>query len=105
MHFEIADGITWHAGGVIGSLMVDVTVPSFSEVGSTILYFAIFMLSLTITVEISWLRVVPRIASWVINRPRSLRAGLGNWMQMRKGEQGTRQVLEIRQKALVLYVD
>src|SRR5690606_5081367 len=96
MHFEIAEGITWHAGGAIGSLMVDVTVPSFAVVGSTILYFAIFMLGLTITVEISWLRLVDRIGYWVLNGLGSLRSGLGNWMQTRKEEQGTRQILETR---------
>ena len=105
MHFEIADGITWHAGGVIGSLMVDVTVPSFAVVGSTILYFAIFMLGLTITVEISWLRLIDRIGYWVLNGLSRLREGVGKWMRTRKEEQGTRQILETRKKARDVYIE
>ena len=105
MHFEIAEGITWHAGGVIGSLMVDVTVPSFAVVGSTILYFAIFLLGLTITVEISWLRLIDRIGYWALNGLARLKTVLGSWMQTRKEEQGTRQILETRKKALDVYIE
>src|SRR5690606_7050384 len=41
MHFEIDQSLPWLAGGVIGSMMVDATVPVFAVVGSTLLYFAI----------------------------------------------------------------
>src|SRR3989338_2092287 len=40
MHFEIAEDGAQLAGGIIGAMMVEVTVPVFAVVGSTILYFA-----------------------------------------------------------------
>lgn len=105
MHFSMDEGMTWYAGGVIGSLIVDATVPSFAVVGSTILYFAIFMLGLTITVEISWLRFIDRTGYWALNALSLTGSGLRNWLQTRKEEQETRQILDTRKKALDVYIE
>lgn len=105
MHFEIDQGVSWMAGGVIGSMMVDVTVPVFAVVGSTILYFALFMLGLTITVEISWLRFVDRTGYWVIGLFTALGASWRKWLENKKEEQDTRQILETRKQALDVYIE
>ena len=105
MHFEIDQTLPWMAGGVIGSMMVEATVPVFAVVGSTLLYFAIFLLGLTICVEISWLRFVDRTGELTL----SLFAWLGqswtSWWASRKEQQDTRQILETRKKALDVYIE
>jgi S-DNA-T family DNA segregation ATPase FtsK/SpoIIIE len=105
MHFEIDQSLPWLAGGVVGSLMVDVTVPVFAVVGSTILYFAIFLLGLTISVEISWLRLIDSIGYWTLTISGNVRQGLRGWLQSRKEEQDTKQILESRKRNLDIYIE
>jgi len=105
MHFEIDQNLPWMAGGVIGSMMVDVTVPVFAVVGSTLLYFAIFLLGLTIAVEISWLRVVDQTGFVTLALFGYLRRTLSGWMARQKEEHDTRQILETRKRALDVYIE
>lgn len=105
MHFEINPAVSWMAGGIIGSLMVDATVPIFAVVGSTILYFAIFLLGLTITVEISWVRLVDSIGLFTLRSLARLGSLWGQWQAKRKEAQGTREIIETRKKALDVYIE
>jgi S-DNA-T family DNA segregation ATPase FtsK/SpoIIIE len=105
MHFEIDQDLPWMAGGVIGSMMVDVTVPVFAVVGSTLLYFAIFLLGLTIAVEISWLRVVDKTGYVTLALFGYLRRTLSGWLVRQKEEHDTRQILETRKRALDVYIE
>ena len=105
MHFEIDQNLPWMAGGVIGSMMVDVTVPVFAVVGSTLLYFAIFLLGLTIAVEISWLRVVDQTGFVTLALVGYLRRTLSGWLVRQKEEHDTRQILETRKRALDVYIE
>ncbi|MDP1930672.1 MAG: DNA translocase FtsK 4TM domain-containing protein [Gammaproteobacteria bacterium] len=105
MHFEIAEDGAQLAGGIIGASMVDVTVPVFAVVGSTILYFAIFLLGLTITVEISWLRFIDRTGYLTLHLFTRSGIGLRDWLATRKEEQDTRQIVETRKRALDVYIE
>ncbi len=105
MHFEIDQNLPWMAGGVIGSMMVDVTVPVFAVVGSTLLYFAIFLLGLTIAVEISWLRVVDQTGFVTLALLGYLRRTVSGWLVRHKEEHDTRQILETRKRALDVYIE
>ncbi len=105
MHFEIDQNLPWMAGGVIGSMMVDVTVPVFAVVGSTLLYFAIFLLGLTIAVEISWLRVVDQTGFVTLALLGYLRRTVSGWLVRQKEEHDTRQILETRKRALDVYIE
>ena len=100
MHFEIAEDGAQLAGGIIGAMMVEVTVPVFAVVGSTILYFAIFLLGLTITVEISWLRFIDRTGYWTLNLFSASGTGLRDWLAARKEQQDTRPIVGTRKSAL-----
>lgn len=105
MHFEIDQSLPWLAGGVIGSMMVDVTVPVFAVIGSTLLYFAIFLLGLTIAVEISWLRVVDQTGFLTLSLFGLVRRSLGGWLEKQKEQSDTRQILETRKRALDVYIE
>jgi len=105
MHFEIDQDLPWMAGGVIGSMMVDVTLPVFAVVGSTLLYFAVFMLGLTIAVEISWLRVVDQTGFVTLALFGYLRRTMSGWLVRHKQEHDTRQMLETRKRALDVYIE
>ncbi len=105
MHFEIDPSLPWLAGGVVGSMMVDVTVPVFAVIGSTLLYFAIFLLGLTLCVEISWLRFVDQTGAVTLGSLAWLRQTWSRWWAARKEESDTRQILETRKRALDVYIE
>ncbi|MDX1489964.1 MAG: DNA translocase FtsK 4TM domain-containing protein [Pseudohongiellaceae bacterium] len=105
IHFTIDPDVSWMAGGIIGSLMVDVTVPIFAVVGSTLLFFAIFLLGLTITVEISWVKLVDDIGFATISLFARLGSMWGQWQAKRKEAQGTREIIKHRKKALDVYIE
>ena len=105
IHFETAGDVSWMAGGVIGSLMVDITVPVFAVVGSTILYFAIFLIGLTITVEISWVQLVDRVGMLTLQSLSGFTTMWSQWRTKRKEEMGTREIIETRKKALDVYIE
>jgi S-DNA-T family DNA segregation ATPase FtsK/SpoIIIE len=52
LHFHIAEELP-SAGGVIGSLVADLSIPVLATLGSTLLLLAVFLFGLTITVTIS----------------------------------------------------
>ena len=99
MHFEIDQNVPWLAGGVIGSMMVNVTVPIFAVVGSTLLYFALFLLGLTISVEISWLRLVDRTGELTLSWAAWLMQAWSSWLSTKKEESETRQIRQTRKNA------
>lgn len=105
MHFEIDQNVPWLAGGVIGSMMVNVTVPVFAVVGSTLLYFALFLLGLTISVEISWLRLVDRTGELTLSWAAWLMQAWSSWLSTKKEESETRQIRQTRKKTLDTYIE
>lgn len=52
LHFHITEELP-SAGGVIGSLVADLSIPVLATLGSTLLLLAVFLFGLTITVTIS----------------------------------------------------
>ena len=45
IHFEVSEDVPFIAGGVLGSVVVDLSLPLFASLGSTLLLFAIFLLA------------------------------------------------------------
>ena len=105
MHFEIDQSMPWLAGGVVGSMMVNVTVPIFAVLGSTLLYFALFLLGLTISVEISWIKLVDRIGAYTLAFVAWMAQAWSHWLTNKKEESETRQIRESRKKALDTYIE
>ncbi len=105
LHFEIAEGIPYLAGGVVGSLVVDLSVPVLAALGSTLLFFAIFLFGLTITVTISWLSVIDNLGAWAIAASNWLVTKSQKWIENKKQELATKERLESRKKVLDIHIE
>tara|TARA_R100001039_G_C1854550_1_gene116697 strand:+ start:11680 stop:14007 length:2328 start_codon:yes stop_codon:yes gene_type:complete len=105
LHFAMPEGSTWPAGGLIGSAMADASVPVLALFGSTLVYLSIFLFGLTVTFEISWLKVVDRIGYWTLNGASQAADALRAWQEKREEASKVRQGVEKRKKALDVRIE
>ncbi|MDA1370696.1 MAG: DNA translocase FtsK 4TM domain-containing protein [Proteobacteria bacterium] len=105
LHFQIADGIPYMAGGVVGSLVVDLSLPVLATLGSTLVLFAIFLFGLTITVTISWLSVIDRLGALTLSSYSLMLLKLQKWIEDKKQQIATRERLQTRKKVLDIHIE
>jgi S-DNA-T family DNA segregation ATPase FtsK/SpoIIIE len=104
LHFEIPPQVTYLAGGVVGSLVVDLFVPVLAVLGSTLVLLASFLFGLTITVTISWLDVVDRLGQWTLNGSSFVAGRFNKWLEDRKQAAAAKERLESRKKVLDIHI-
>jgi len=104
LHFSIPAGSSWPAGGLIGAAMADFAVPVLAVLGSTLLFLAILLFGLTVTFEISWVRVVDSIGFWTLNGWTVAVQALRGWKDKREEVGKVRQALEKRKRALDVHI-
>ncbi len=63
LHFSSSASAT--AGGFLGQWVSEVFFSSFNLFGSTLLLFAIFMFSMTVTTNLSWLGLMDKTGNWI----------------------------------------
>lgn len=105
LHFTIPEGVTYLAGGVVGSLVVDLLLPLLAMLGSTLLLLAIFLFALTITATISWLEVVDKLGELSLSFSSNVAGKVSKWMEDRKQQVATRERLESRKKVLDIHLE
>ena len=105
LHFEIPPDVSYMAGGWVGSLAVDLSVPVLAILGSTLLFFAIFLFGLTITVAISWLTVIDKIGASSISFYSLMQIKITKWVESKKQEIATKERLESRKKVLDIHIE
>ncbi len=105
LHFTIPDEVTYLAGGVVGSLIVDLFLPLLAMLGSTLLLLAIFLFALTITATISWLDVVDTLGAFSLSLSATVAGKFSKWMEDRKQQAATRERLESRKKVLDIHLE
>ncbi len=105
LHFEVNPGTPYIAGGVLGSIVVDISVPMLATLGSTLLYLAIFLFGLTITATISWLDVIDRVGALTLTLSSTAMARTRKWLEDRKQEMATKERLESRKKVLDIHIE
>ena len=105
LHFEIAEGLPYLAGGVVGSLVIDLSTPVLAALGTTLLLFAIFLFGLTITATISWLKVIDRVGAWAISSSSWMVTKFQKWIDNKKQERATKERLETRKKVLDIHIE
>ena len=104
IHFEIAEDLTYMAGGLVGSLVVDLSLPVLATLGSTLLLLAIFLFGLTVTMKISWLGVIDRIGLWTISFCSWSASRIQKWLEVRKQNLATKARLETRKRGLDIHI-
>jgi S-DNA-T family DNA segregation ATPase FtsK/SpoIIIE len=104
IHFEIAEGLTYMAGGLVGSLVVDLSLPVLATLGSTLLLLAIFLFGLTVTMKISWLGVIDRIGLWTIAFSSWSASRVQKRLEVRKQNLATKARLETRKSGLDIHI-
>ncbi len=105
MHFALPAGITWPAGGLIGSALADVTVPVLALLGSTLLFLAVFLFGMTITFNISWLKLVDRTGYWTLTALGRLAEWSRQWSEQRREMQESRKVVQKRKQNLTRHIE
>ena len=105
LHFEIDAATPYMAGGVLGALVVDLSVPLLAMVGSTLLLLALFLFGLTITVAISWLRLVDKIGELALGLSSLAVLKISKWVETRKQDMITQQRLEQRKRVLDIHLE
>ncbi len=104
LHFEIPEDAPYIAGGVLGSIVADITVPLLAVLGSTLLLLAIFLFGLTINAAISWLNVVDKLGLITIQLTTAVRTKALKWVEERKQEAAKKERLEFRRKVLDIHI-
>lgn len=104
IHFEIAEDLTYMAGGLVGSLVVDLSLPVLATLGSTLLLLAIFLFGLTVTMKISWLGVIDRIGLWTIAFSSWSASRVQKRLEVRKQNLATKARLETRKRGLDIHI-
>lgn len=103
LHFQSLNDAS--AGGFLGLWFSELLFARFNLVGSTMLLFAVFIFSLTIASNLSWLRLMDRVGNLtinliqlVINRIRSHRKGV-------QEKEETRKIIELRKANLEISIE
>ncbi len=104
LHFSITEELP-SAGGIVGSLVADLSIPVLATLGSTLLLLAVFLFGLTIVVTISWLAVIDRLGAATINFVAMTTLKIQKWMQDKKQQRATRERLESRKKVLDIHIE
>ncbi|MBL4821591.1 MAG: DNA translocase FtsK 4TM domain-containing protein [Gammaproteobacteria bacterium] len=104
LHFTIADSAPYIAGGISGALAVDLALPVFASLGSTLLFIAIFLFGLTITVEISWLKVIDTLGALTLSLGSNSANRLHAWQDQRKQNLVAKERLASRKKVLDVHL-
>jgi S-DNA-T family DNA segregation ATPase FtsK/SpoIIIE len=100
LHMANGTPDAFNAGGIIGSLVADLTVPVFAVLGATLLCIALFLFGLTITAEISWLQVIDGLGAMTLGLIASVTEYLRRWSDERRQKSVTRNRLETRKREL-----
>ena len=105
LHFNVEDTMPYFAGGFLGSIVVDLSLPLFSILGSTLLFFAMFMFGVTISASISWLDVVDKLGAYTLGAAGLLSNKVHKWLEQRKQTLATKARLESRKKVLDIHIE
>jgi len=104
LHIKVAGALP-SAGGILGTLVLDLTVPVLANLGATLLLFALFLFGLTVTVDISWLGVIDRLGEWTLSGCASSAERIRAWAKARKESAETKERLTVRKKAIDIHVE
>lgn len=105
LHFAMPADSTWPAGGLIGSAMADFSMPVLALLGSTLFYIAIFLFGLTVSFDISWLRVVDRIGFWTLSGTAAALDLWRAWTEKREEVGKVREAVEKRKRAFDVRIE
>lgn len=103
LHFGIGTELP-SAGGVIGSLVADLSLPVLATLGSTLVLFAAFLFGLTVVVAISWLAVIDGLGAWTLRMCSSVVLKFSSWAENRKQALATKERLESRKRVLDIHI-
>ena len=104
IHFSVPEDVPYIAGGVLGSVVVDLSLPLLASLGSTLLLFAMFLFGLTISASISWLNVIDKLGAWTLGTISLLTDKGQKWLEQRKQALATKARLESRKKVLDIHI-
>ena len=105
IHFTVEDSVSYMAGGVVGSILTDLTLPVLATLGATLVFLAIFLFGLTITAEISWLKTIDRTGYIVLNLIELAGSKWRRWLENKKREMDAIDAVEQRKRVLDIHIE
>jgi DNA segregation ATPase FtsK/SpoIIIE, S-DNA-T family len=105
LHFQMPADYPWPAGGLIGAAMVDVSLPVFATLGTTLVFLALFLFGLTVSFEISWLKVVDATGYWTLNGYNVLTEAFNAWREKREEALKVKEGVEKRKRAMDVRIE
>lgn len=98
LHFQTNDPAT--AGGYLGQWISDVFFSGFNLFGSTLILFSIFMFSLTVATNLSWLKLMDKVGGTVIWTLENIASRMRQLRSQKEEQQQARQAIEKRKANL-----
>ena len=105
LHFSVSAPSPYLAGGVVGSLIVDLLVSVLATLGSTLLFLALFLFGLTIVATISWLKLIDAIGAFTLGFSARTMEAIQKFIESKKQELATKERLESRKKVLDIHLE
>jgi len=105
LHFKMPADYPWPAGGLIGAAMVDVSLPVLAKLGTTLVFLALFLFGLTVSFEISWLKVVDTTGYWTLNGYTVLVEAWRAWREKQEENKKVKEGLEKRKRAMDVRIE
>lgn len=105
LHFEVADGASYIAGGMLGALVVEMSTPVLAVLGTTLVLFATFLFGLTITAAISWLEFIDKVGATTLRLISGTIAKVDKWLEERKIASVAKERLASRKKVLDIHIE
>lgn len=104
LHIE-ARGALPSAGGILGNLVLDLSLPLLATLGTTLLLFALFLFGLTVSVDISWLGVIDRLGDFGLAAYDVVTRRSVQWFRARQESAAARERINTRKKAIDIHVE
>jgi S-DNA-T family DNA segregation ATPase FtsK/SpoIIIE len=105
LHFEVAEDVSYMAGGMLGALVADLSTPVLAVLGTTLVLFATFLFGLTITAAISWLELIDKVGAATLRLISGAIAKVDKWVEKRKVATAAKERLASRKKVLDIHIE
>lgn len=104
LHIKAGESLA-SAGGILGTLVLDLCIPLLASLGTTLLLFAVFLFGLTVSADISWLGVIDTLGNWALIAYEGITVKGAAWLKERRERAATKERLTVRKKAIDIHVE
>ncbi len=105
MHFDARTVLPESAGGVVGKVLLDSSLPAFDYLGSTLMSISFLLFGLSLSTGLSWLKVIDKVGILSLSLSQFLLRHWRTWREKAAKQKETRKLKEERKKVLHVYIN